>query len=53
VLHHWRPLAFHDPGLPLELMPADWPGAAGRELFRRAVAALDEPALHFVRSLDA
>jgi phenylacetic acid degradation operon negative regulatory protein len=53
VLNRWRGLAFRDPRLPLALMPADWHGEAGRALFRRAVQALDEPALRFVRSLDA
>lgn len=29
----WRHFPFRDPELPIELLPADWPGSAARELF--------------------
>ena len=33
VLTAWRRLPFLDPGLPPELLPADWHGARAAELF--------------------
>ena len=33
VLTAWRRLPFLDPGLPQELLPADWDGARAAELF--------------------
>lgn len=51
ALNHWRTLAFRDPGLPLELMPADWHGETARTVFEAAMGALDAPALRFVSEL--
>jgi phenylacetic acid degradation operon negative regulatory protein len=51
MLNRWRPLAFQDPGLPLDLMPDGWRGEEARTLFERAMDVLDEPALRHVRSL--
>jgi phenylacetic acid degradation operon negative regulatory protein len=51
VLNQWRTLAFHDPGLPLELTPADWHGEQARELFEHAMRVLDAAALAHARSL--
>jgi phenylacetic acid degradation operon negative regulatory protein len=40
VLTAWRRLPFLDPGLPPELLPADWHGARAAELFGRLHARL-------------
>jgi phenylacetic acid degradation operon negative regulatory protein len=33
LVHEWRKFLFADPGLPDELLPADWPGRPAAELF--------------------
>jgi phenylacetic acid degradation operon negative regulatory protein len=33
LVHEWRKFLFHDPGLPKELLPPDWPGQAAAEYF--------------------
>lgn len=33
IMDTWRTFPNHDPGLPAELLPADWPRAAARDLF--------------------
>ena len=30
LVHDWRRIVLHDPGLPAELLPADWPGERAR-----------------------
>jgi phenylacetic acid degradation operon negative regulatory protein len=35
-VQQWRVVPFLDPGLPAELLPADWPGPAAAECFRTA-----------------
>lgn len=35
LLHRWRRLVLHDPGLPASMLPADWPGHNARTLCRR------------------
>ncbi|WP_442592431.1 phenylacetic acid degradation operon negative regulatory protein PaaX [Parapusillimonas sp. JC17] len=32
ALHAWRRIVLHDPQLPLQMLPGDWPGHAAREL---------------------
>lgn len=32
MIHNYRRIVLRDPGLPAELLPADWPGAAARRL---------------------
>lgn len=44
ALNQWRQLPFKDPGLPHELLGADWAGRAAGELFVRLVELLEEPA---------
>jgi phenylacetic acid degradation operon negative regulatory protein len=51
ALTAWRRLPYHDPGLPVELLPPDWPGFAARELFAALQAQLVAPARMFVASL--
>lgn len=48
LVHDWRKFLFTDPGLPLRLLPADWPGVAASAYFARAVEELDERASRFV-----
>jgi len=35
LLHNWRRIVLHDPQLPTELLPGDWPGHAARALCAR------------------
>jgi len=51
ALDDWRDLPLRDPGLPRELLPADWAGDAAVELLERIVARLDGPAFAFVREV--
>lgn len=51
TLDDWRTLPVKDPGLPRELLPADWAGDTARLLVKRVVAELDRPALSFVHSM--
>jgi phenylacetic acid degradation operon negative regulatory protein len=45
VIDQWRKLPFRDPGLPREILPADWSAPAAGALFEGLVAALEDPAL--------
>ncbi|GAB4100489.1 PaaX family transcriptional regulator [Sinomonas halotolerans] len=45
----WRMIPYLDPGLPPELLPEDWPGAACVALFERIREAHAGPAAEFVR----
>jgi phenylacetic acid degradation operon negative regulatory protein len=40
LVHDWRRVVLRDPGLPLALLPADWPGEEARGLARRIYARL-------------
>lgn len=51
MLTDWRRLPFLDPGLPAELLPADWPGSAAADLFARLRARLDAPARRHVQTV--
>lgn len=44
LLTSWRRLPFLDPGLPLDYLPAGWPGIAAGELFIELNSALRAPA---------
>jgi phenylacetic acid degradation operon negative regulatory protein len=56
LVHEWRKFLFLDPGLPLEVLPDDWPGQSARTAFLRLADQLRPAADHFVsqrlRSLD-
>jgi phenylacetic acid degradation operon negative regulatory protein len=45
----WRVIPYVDPGLPPELLPADWPGERSSRLFRTLHEQLAEPSAAFVR----
>lgn len=43
LIHDWRRIVLRDPGLPLALLPADWPGEEARALVRAIYARLRGP----------
>jgi phenylacetic acid degradation operon negative regulatory protein len=48
LVHEWRKFLFTDPGLPAELLPADWPGQAAATFFAEQAARLLPAASRFV-----
>ena len=44
LVHEWRRFPFVDPGLPAEVLPADWPAAEAAARFAQVRAELREPA---------
>lgn len=48
LVHEWRKFLFRDPGLPAELLPADWPGHAAARFFDEEAARLLPAASRFV-----
>lgn len=50
ALSHWRRLPYLDPGLPAQLLPANWAGQRARELFAELVDCLQYRAFAFVVS---
>jgi phenylacetic acid degradation operon negative regulatory protein len=53
LVHEWRKFLFTDPGLPVELLPPDWPGHAAARFFAEEAARLLPAASRFVdRCLD-
>lgn len=48
LLHEWRKFLFRDPGLPTDLLPSGWPGAAAAEFFDAQAARLLPGASRFV-----
>jgi phenylacetic acid degradation operon negative regulatory protein len=48
LIHEWRKFLFRDPGLPPELLPDGWPGAAAAEFFDAQAARLMPGASRFV-----
>lgn len=53
LLTAWRRLPYLDPGLPLDLLPADWPGLHAEQLFVAADRALRDAAARHVDALIA
>jgi len=51
ALHEWRKFPYLDPGLPVELLPDDWPGRAAAELFRDVRSRLEPLAFDFAASI--
>jgi phenylacetic acid degradation operon negative regulatory protein len=43
LLHDWRRIVLRDPGLPLALLPKDWPGEEARSLTRDIYGRLAAP----------
>jgi phenylacetic acid degradation operon negative regulatory protein len=50
MLTAWRRLPYLDPGIPLELLPADWPGIRAGELFAELDGRLRGPAAKHARA---
>jgi len=48
LVHEWRKFLFTDPGLPAELLPADWPGHAAAKFFAEEASRLHPAASRFV-----
>lgn len=53
LVHHWRSFLFLDPGLPAQLLPADWRGDSAAEVFRRVYDSVDDAAWSFYETLTA
>ncbi len=51
ALHEWRKFPYLDPGLPVELLPDDWPGRAAAELFKDLRTRLEPLAFQFAASV--
>jgi phenylacetic acid degradation operon negative regulatory protein len=51
ALTDWRRLPYSDPGLPVELLPADWIGIRAAEEFFALRALLEEPARAYVQAV--
>jgi phenylacetic acid degradation operon negative regulatory protein len=51
ALTDWRRLPFLDPGLPRELLPADWHGSRAADLFAQLRGHLEGPAHRHVRTI--
>ncbi|MFC1439748.1 PaaX family transcriptional regulator C-terminal domain-containing protein [Streptacidiphilus sp. N1-10] len=51
ALDSWRRLPYLDPGLPPELLPADWPGVRAARVFHDLDTRLGEPAAAYVREI--
>ncbi len=49
----WRPIPYIDPGLPVPLLPRDWPGLESEREFARLSAELADPAREYVRAVTA
>jgi phenylacetic acid degradation operon negative regulatory protein len=43
LIHDWRRIVLHDPGLPAALLPGDWPGDSARQRARGLYTRLAEP----------
>jgi phenylacetic acid degradation operon negative regulatory protein len=53
LLTDWRRLPYLDPGLPAELLPADWVGVRAADLFFALRDRLEEPAGDYVRAVTS
>jgi phenylacetic acid degradation operon negative regulatory protein len=51
MLTAWRRLPYLDPGIPLELLPAGWPGVRAGDLFTELDARLRGPAAKHARAV--
>jgi phenylacetic acid degradation operon negative regulatory protein len=51
MLTEWRRLPYLDPGLPAELLPADWNAVAARRVFQELKDLLSGPGLDHVRKV--
>lgn len=53
TIHEWRRIVLHDPQLPVQMLPDDWPGHAARELCGKLYWAIfDQAEAHLNQLLD-
>ncbi|GAA3525917.1 PaaX family transcriptional regulator [Nocardioides daeguensis] len=53
ALDAWRPIPYVDPGLPLSLLPDDWPGRRSIPAFLELRDALSVPAAEYIHTVVA
>lgn len=53
ALHEWRKFPYLDPGLPAELLPADWPGRPAAQLFAELRSLLEPQAFDYAAGIAA
>ena len=53
LLTDWRRLPYLDPGLPAELLPADWTGIRAADLFFALRERFEGPAQDYVRAVTS
>ena len=53
LVHEWRRFPFEDPEIPLELLPAKWPGKRSKQLFDDRRALWSPAAVDWYRSLES
>lgn len=53
TLDVWRPIPYLDPGLPADLLPADWPGRRSVEMFLELRDLLEAPAGEHIAGVAA
>jgi phenylacetic acid degradation operon negative regulatory protein len=53
LVHEWRRFPFEDPEIPLELLPAKWPGTQSKQLFDNRRALWSAAAQDWYRSLES
>ncbi|CAN5858908.1 PaaX family transcriptional regulator C-terminal domain-containing protein [soil metagenome] len=51
AMHEWRQMPYLDPGLPAELLPADWEGTAAAHIFNRIHEILLSTSQSYVASV--
>jgi len=51
TLHEWRRIVLHDPQLPLQMLPDDWPGLAARNLCSQLYWSVFEQAESHLQSV--
>jgi phenylacetic acid degradation operon negative regulatory protein len=49
LIHEYRRVLLRDPKLPLDFLPADWPGLRARKLCEGLYAALLKPSERYLR----
>lgn len=53
LVHEWRRFPFEDPEIPMELLPAKWPGIRSKQLFDDRRARWSPAAQDWYRSLES
>ncbi|WP_258045487.1 PaaX family transcriptional regulator [Mesorhizobium sp. NBSH29] len=50
LIHDWRRIVLHDPGLPEALLPNNWPGQQARQITRAIYANLSVASEHWINN---